>query len=484
VRYLRYWGIVGPLLWAQAVFIENADELGGTPEERVLRGNVRLRQDTLILLCAEARLREDGSFSARGKTQTIIGQSGTITAEELHYAPQKRLLSYLGSVRAEFPPATFQSPSLFYDRTTEVVFYTEGGTLRDTTGTIQSRWGKYQVPTETAYFSGKVRLQREGYIALTDSLIYETHAYKATFPLPVYFLDTARSDTLYARRAQWYRLTQEIYGYDSVAYWDTLHFLKAQAAYLHAGCDSGSASCEVHYTRKDKRVWAWGDSAQWFRDTLHLWENAALFWRDSAEKAFLQSYHLYAKDSVLWATGLVELLQPPLWARSDTLLYDTTQKTIHLRGSAWLGDTTTQLWADNIRLHLQGKNPDSAWAAGNVRLLLQADTALHFFHQVRSDSAVAAWDSSGKLHTLQFRKAVQVLYYQAGEKGWQGAHHVTGTALWLRMDSTQSPAYARISEHPQGVYYPLQSFLDRPLWLPKSRWLWPSERPRWPFPQK
>ena len=481
MRYLSYWGALWPLVWAQTVFIENADELGGTPEERVLRGNVRLRQDTLTLLCAEAILRADGSFFARGKTQTIIGQSGTITADELRYEPQKRLLSYLGSVRAEFPPATFESPSLFYDRNAETVFYTEGGTLRDTTGTIQSRWGKYHVPTETAYFAGNVRLRRQSYIALTDSLTYETHLYKATFPLPVLFLDSTRLDTLYARRAQWYRLTQEVFGYDSIAYWDTLHFLKAQAAYLHASQDSGRASCEVYYARKDKRVWAWGDSAQWFRDTLHLWENAALFWRDSAQKAFLQSQHLYASDSLLWAAGQVELLQFPLLARSDTLLYDTTRKTLYLRGSAWLADTSTQLWADNIQLHLQGKNPDSAWAAGNVRLLLQADTLLHFFHQVRSDSAVAAWDSSGKLHTLRFRKAVQVVYYQSGDKGWQGAHHAKGAELWIVMDSTQQPTYARLSENPQGVYYPLKSFLDRPLWLPKSRWLWPSERPRWPF---
>lgn len=121
--HFRLGLLVGSLLWGQAptVFIENADELGGTAALRVLRGNVILRQDTLWLYCGEATLEEGGRFTAQGATRTQIGRTGTIYAERLLYEPTLQRLTYAGSVRAVFPSTTFEAPQLHYDRQTETL---------------------------------------------------------------------------------------------------------------------------------------------------------------------------------------------------------------------------------------------------------------------------------------------------------------------------------------------------------------------------
>lgn len=546
VRYI--WAVgsirlglwVGCLLYGQAstLFIENADELGGTAERRTLRGNVVLRQDTLWLYCAEATMEEGGRFSAQGATRTQVGRIGTIYAERIAYEPSTQRLTYEGAVRAVFPPTTFTAPRLHYDRATETLFYEEGGRLQDTAGTIQSRRCTYSLPTETAYFSGQVELTRAAMRVETDSLIYSVRTGVATFPGPLWGYDTERRDSLYAGRGQVHRYTGRLTLSDSVAYWDSLRYLSAQAAYLAEGQDSGQAYCKVFYRARNGRLFAWADTATWAQKallpltpprplartfspadthalpsegTLLLVGNAALLWREasadtslsgfsadsswasgpadglSGRKAereaetFLQAEQLYFSGARLWAMGEAELLQAPLAARGDTLCYDTTAQLAQLWGRAWLADTAAQLWAAAVDLRFVGRRPDSAWAAGQVRLLLRADTLLRFFHQVHSDSLIAAWNVEGTLQTLLFRQKVQLVYYQSDGPYWQGGHYLRGQSLWVELDSLQRPRYVRLSEQPVGTFWPVKTLLDSPLWIAGSRWLWPQEYPQWPF---
>ncbi len=547
VRYI--WGVgafrlglwVGCLLYGQAptVFIENADELGGTAERRTLRGNVILRQDTVWLYCTEAALEEGGRFTAQGATRTQVGRTGTIYAERLLYDPSLQRLTYEGSVRAVFPPTTFEAPRLHYDRATETLFYEAGGRLQDTAGTIQSRRCTYHVPTETAHFGGEVRLLRGSARVLTDSLIYEVRTGLARFPGAIEAYDTLRRDSLYAGRGQANRHTGELYLADSVVYWDSLRYISAQAAYLAGSRDSGEAYCDVQYRARSRDLLAWADTAIWARgallplralrpverslaqedtaalptqNTLLLYGNAALLWREAAsaprrpssesglssdslrgdtlfmpstasegEATFLQAEHLYVAGSRLWALREVELLQAPLAARSDTLCYDTTAHFAQLRGRSWLADTAAQLWAEAVDVRFVQSRPDSAWAAGKVRLLLRADTMLRFFHQVHSDSLEAAWGGGGTLRALLFRRGVQLVYYQSDGPYWQGGHYLRGQGLRVELDSLQRPAYVRLTEKPVGTFWPVKTLLDSPLWIAGSRWLWPWERPQWPF---
>lgn len=474
------WGLWG-LAWAQAtVLIENADELGGTPERRILRGNVQLRQDTLLLLCAEAILTTEGAFTAQGGTQTVVGKSGVIHSATLRYDPHQRRLLYEGGVRANFPPTTFEAPKLIYDRSTETLWYEGGGNLRDTTGIILSERGFYFVPQDLATFGGNVRVYRETYQAHSDSLLYDTRQYIAQFPLPFYAYDTLRKDTLYAKRATWHRGTGEIFLHDSSRFWNAEYQITARDAYYHAIRDSGVALCDVRYEEPHSKRWAWADTAYWWQDTLSLRGNASFLWGTSPP-LFLQSSHMTAYKHQFEGIGQAEMIQFPLLVRSDTLRYDTLTRTAQLRGRGWVADTAFQVWADWMRIRFRAGRPDSAWARGQVGLLARADTFLQFFHQVRADSAEAAWDTLGLLSRLRFAGQVQVVYYQEEGKKWRGAHYVRSTHAYAELDSLQRPRYLRFWERPKGTFWSAEEVVDRPLWIQGMRWLGTAERPRWPF---
>ncbi|MCX7652001.1 MAG: hypothetical protein N2200_03935 [Bacteroidia bacterium] len=468
--------------YAQVVEIENADELGGVPERRILRGHVRLRQDTLTLLCQEAVLTSDGSFTASGGVQTIFGLSGQITAATLRYDPSVRRLTYEGDVLANFPPSQLRAPLLHYDRNTETAWYEKGGILRDTTGEIHSWNGSYDTRTDIATFSGQVHVFRGTTQAHADTLIYDTRRYYATFPVPVVIRDAQRKDTLTAEFMEWNRLTGEVFLKKRATYRDTSYILSASEVYFASEQDSAIGFCDVRFRDRRGQTFAWADTAVWKNESIHLHTNASILYISAkSETTFVQGEHLWTQGDSLYATGKAELISHLLRARSDTLWYDTLNHILRMHGHAWLTDSIIQLYADKVFLRLSGRKADSARVAGNAQFLSVADTFLGFFHQIVSDSAYAKWDTSGLLREISFIGKVQVVYYQSENTQWRGAHYARANKLYIQLDSLQKPAYVRLEEKPNGMVFPMKEVLSAPLWIKGVFWLPPDRQPKSPF---
>lgn len=467
---------------AQTVDIESADELGGTPERRILRGNVQLRQDTIRLRCQEAEITERGDFIARGGVMTYIGRSGQIQAAQLTYDPETQRLTYEGSVYASFPPAQLRAPRLHYDRLTQTAWYEGGGIFSDTTGEIHSERGSYDTRTEVATFAGRVRIFRQHAQARSDTLIYESWRAYAIFPTAVVVWDTVRRDTLTARRAEWDRHTGEVFLRDSAHYRDTSFLIWATTAYYHPDRDSGQALCDVRYRERKKRYFAWADTAYWVRQTLTLQANAALLLTDTTDTTFIQAERIWTQQETLYAAGTAELMRLPYRSRSDTLLYDTLRQIAHLTGQAWLTDNSMQLYGKKITLYFTQRKPQSAHASEQVRFLSEADTFLRFYHQVIGDSAAALWDSTGTLREVYFIGRVQLLYYQSEGTRWKGAHHAYAERLYIQLDSLLQPAYARLEGKPKGTFYDIAPHIEAPLWLKGVDWMPTEQQPWYPLP--
>ncbi|MEN3040419.1 MAG: OstA-like protein [Bacteroidia bacterium] len=470
--------------WAQKVHVENADEVGGTPERRVLRGNVVFRQDTLLLHCQEAVITSDGSFTASGGVQTFFGGSGKISAASLRYDPSLRRLTYEGEVQGDFPPSRLRASRLHYDRNSEVAWYDQGGILQDTTGEIHSQYGSYDTRTDIATFSGRVRVYKGTAQAIADTLIYDSRHYYATFPVPVTIYDTQRKDTLVASQMEWNRLTGETFAKVRTIYRDTAHIISAMEGYFAPDQDSAAAFCDIHFKERRGRIYAWADTAIWVKDSLHLHTNASVLLSDP-ETTFVQAEHLWTQGYILHAAGQVELFYLTLKARSDTLKYDTLNHITELHGHAWLADSAAQVYADKIFLYFNEKKKiDSAYASGSVHFVSMADSFLGFFHQIVSDFAYAKWDTTGILREISFLGRVQAVYYQSENKEWRGVHYLRAGKLYIRLDSLQQPYYIRSEEKPQGVVFPTRRALEAPIWIKGVYWIPEDKQPKVPFCEK
>ncbi len=471
------------LATAQTVLIENADELSGTDEVRHLRGNVILRQDTIQLLCSEADLYQDNTFHARGGVRTLIGQSGTITAERLSYDPTARRLTYEGQVTATFGTTVLRTQRLTYDRHSETASYTEGGSLTDTNGTIYSVHATYSIPTETAIFIQNVRLDHPPYKALTDSLVYHTDRALVIFPRPFTLYNTSEPETLLAHGGQWDRQTGHLTLHPDVQWRTTEIFLRAEYAFYDQRADTGFAACDVMYQSRQGRGWGIADSAFWHPDTLTLKENIAAFLFTERDTAFVQSYTAFLISPRLYLIGEATFLRPPLSATADTILYDTLAQSLFLLGHAWLSSHPYQLFARAVHLKLRDATPDSLFAEGSVHTISEADSFLRFYNQVRSDSLVAWWDSTLEAFSpVQYLYNLHAIYYQSEGPHYQGAHEILqAQSLFVRLGPNRQPTYLRLERRPQGRFIPIRDLLKNPLFLPTFQWRPSSARPRWPI---
>jgi len=480
---LRSFGALLGLAFAQTVLIENAEELSGTATIRILRGGVVLRQDTIQLFCEEAEVHEGGYFAARGATRTLIGQSGHITAQQLHYDPLQRKLTYTGHVTAQFGSATLRTQHLFYERATETAYYEGGGTLTDTSGTIRSTWAAYHVPTQTAHFSGQVRIEKTPYLAYTDTLWYEVDSSLAVFPKAFAVYNQSEPETLKAQAGQWDRLRGHIHLHSQAEWRSTQAALFSNYAFYDQGADTGYAACEVRYLSRTGRGWGIADSAFWKADTLRLQANVAAFLFSPQDTAFVQAETALLTGAQVRLLQQATLLRPPLSAMADTLSYDTLAHIAELSGHAWLQSHPYQLFAEYVRLHFHEETPESLYAVGQVRVVSEADSFLRFYHQVCSENAQAAWDTLiGAFSPLHFSGKVLAIYYQAEGPHWQGAHEILEAgALYLEMGADRQPRYLRLEEQPRGRFIPIRLLLQKPLFMRPFAWRPAAEQPRWPI---
>ncbi len=468
---------------AQSVLIENAEELSGTDEVRHLRGNVILRQDTIQLLCSEADLYQNNAFYARGAVRTIIGQSGTITADRLSYDPATRRLTYESQVTATFGTTILRTQRLIYDRQTETAAYTEGGSLTDTNGTIYSLHATYTIPTDIATFTQNVQLDHPPYKVFTDTLAYHTDKALAIFPHPFVLYNTSKPETLLAQGGQWDRQAGHLILHPQVQWRTPELFLKAEYAFYDQQVDTGFAACHVLYQSRAGQGWGIADSAFWHPDTLTLKDNIAAFLFTERDTAFLQGHTALLISPKLYLIGEATFLRPPLSATADTILYDTVAQSLFLFGRAWLYTHPYQLFAQAAHLTLHESTPDSLFAVGAVHTISQADSFLRFYQQVRSDSLVAKWDTTIEAFSpIQYLYNLRAVYYQADGPHYQGAHEIfQAQSLFLTLGPNRQPAYLRLESRPQGRFIPVRDLLENPLFLPSFRWRPLKERPRWPI---
>ena len=468
---------------AQTVLIENAEELSGTDEVRHLRGAVVLRQDTIQLFCQEATLYATNAFQAQGAVRTLVGQSGTITAQTLSYDPTTRLLTYQGKVIATFGAITLRTEYLTYDRHNETASYTGGGALTDTSGTIYSTNATYHVPTATATFAQAVRIERPPYTARTDTLLYKIDSNLAIFPRPFILYHTTQAETLSAATGHWNRQDSLLTLQANVQWRTPELILRAHFAFYDQKADTGFAACDVFYKSRKGRGWGIADSAFWHPDTLTLKDNVAAFLFTEQDTAFLQGCLAYLILPHLYLIGQATFLHPPLAATADTLLYDTLAQKLYLLGHAWLHSYPYQLFAQQIHLTLPQQTPDSLMAVGNVFTTSEINTRLRFYNQVQSDSLLAQWDSTIQAFSpIHYRHHLRAVYYQTDGPYYQGAHEILNAqSLFITLGPNRQPIYLRLETQSQGRFIPVKFLLKSPLFLPAFQWRSRSHQPLWPI---
>ena len=170
------------VVFAGKGFTEKGSESGTTTFLRDNQQQVHFVHNGVNLYCDKAVLYKKENFvEAFSNVRMVQGDTITMTAKYIEYSGKTELAFARGNVILTEPSSVLTTEKLHFDRTKQQAYYdVSGKVVRDSSGTITSRIGRYYMPTKKYQFIDSVVLVNPEYTLKTKRLDFfndSGHAY-------------------------------------------------------------------------------------------------------------------------------------------------------------------------------------------------------------------------------------------------------------------------------------------------------------------
>ncbi|MEM1002833.1 MAG: OstA-like protein, partial [Bacteroidota bacterium] len=163
-------------------FDQTENESGGFVFQRDNKQQVHFFYDGIDMWCDKAIYYEDDDFiEAFSNVVMKQGDSVDMKAQYVEYSGATQLAFASGDVVLKEPQSTLTTDTLFMNRVKQQAFYNTGGrVVKDTSGTITSKIGRYYFNSKKYQFISNVVLVNPDYVLNSNRLDFYTesgHAY-------------------------------------------------------------------------------------------------------------------------------------------------------------------------------------------------------------------------------------------------------------------------------------------------------------------
>ncbi len=152
-------------------------------EIRKLSGNVRLRQENILIYCDTAIIDLDDAV-LKGNVIIQEGDSVKVFADSALYFGATRQSDLFGKVVLEKGEQQLFTKKLHYDVANKIATYNSGATLTNGKSQLSSKRGHYYVNEDQIYFKGNVLITDPEFTVRTDTMLFNTETKIATFVAP------------------------------------------------------------------------------------------------------------------------------------------------------------------------------------------------------------------------------------------------------------------------------------------------------------
>lgn len=324
------------------------------PGATILLGNVFITHEGISLKCKKAvHYKSRNYIQAFGNVVLKQGDTVTQTSRYTEYdGNTKKALSW-GNVRIKDPTMVLTSDTLNFDRASQILYYNDGATIRDSINILTSKSGNYHLKNNKFQAFTDVVLTHPEYILNSEHLDYYTKNGKAYLFGP----STITSD--------------ENFIYCEMGYYDTKqnisHFtrnarieykdreIKADSLYYDRNNNFASATDNIQITDTINHIILKGNYAEYFeqldsafvikkamsilntnQDSLFMHGDTILF-TGKPEKRIIRAYHhvkffksdMSGKCDSIYSnqgTGLTQMFKNPiLWSNESQITGDSIQ---------------------------------------------------------------------------------------------------------------------------------------------------------------
>ncbi len=468
------------------VKILNADMLGydevGGQKIRKLLGNVKMKQDDIIMDCDSAWFfAEVNRVHAYGNVHITQGDSLDIYADSLIYIGPEKLATLYHHVKLIKEGMTLTTDRLVYDLDHKVARYHSGAAIRHKETHLTSRVGYYYEQSKVAYFKDSVVLIDPSYTLHADTLKYNVDQNISYFFGPtdiisdssiIYCEDgwfDANKDIAFFKKNARIENDPQVIRADSIYYEKSTGFGKAyhNVEWLDT-VEKNIIYCDyAEYLEREKTFVATqtpvicnfesGDSLYIAADTLLAYIDTT----DSADYRVLIGYH----DVLIFRDNMQ--------GKCDSLSYSYKDSVIRFYKSPILWIDSSQMTADTIAILFKNQKAHRLDLIRSAFIVNLEDTGL--YNQIRGKDIFGYFrdDTLYKMKTIGNGESI---YYARDDLGaYLGANQASCSKMDIYF-KTQKVDHIIFLDKPNATFHPMQDLDPDDLMLSGFQWL-ESRRP-------
>lgn len=393
----------------------------GERVDRVIGDVVFVQNNTTIYCDSAIFYKTKNSVDAFGRIRITEGDSVNITAYGLTYDGNLKL-AYLRKevVFTKLGIATLYTDFLDYDRKKNEARYFNGGKLVDSTNTLTSKKGYYDIPTNMASFKTDVVGVNEENTLESDTLQYNSKT------KIVYFRDVTHLKDKEGRTAVYqngfYNTNQKLSTISNGEIESPAYKLRGDTYFIDDLRKFYRAKGNVVMTSKEENLIVYGDDGFYdkAKGISKVYTNAFVAKiSDDQDTVFISADTLVSIDNPnprkkrLLAYHHVKIFKTDLQGIADSLAYVEYDSTIYFYKDPVLWNEGNQMTADSIRILLKNKTVNKIYLIANSFVI--SEDSLKNYNQIKGKRMTASF-AGNSISNVYVQGNGESLYYALQEQ--------------------------------------------------------------------
>ena len=469
------------------VYLLHADETRFNqrvnPDAKILVGDVVFRHDSMYMYCDSALFYEmSNSLDAYGNVRMNQGDTIFLYGDRLHYNGDEMLAKVRENVVMIDKQMTLTTDSLNYDRTINLGYYFNWGTVEDTLNVLTSEWGEYDTQTNDAVFNYEVTLTNPNFVLTSDTLQYNTKTQVATIVGPSNI--NSNRNHIYSVLGRYNTATDQAFLLSRSVLTNDNKRLVGDSIYYDRNGGYGEAFDHVEMDDFGGKTRLTGDYIYYneLADSAYATRRAIAIDYSQGDSMFIHgdTLRLLSRypdtDSVyriVQAYRKVRIYREDVQAVCDSLEFNSLDScmTMYFDPVVWNGPQ--QILGEVIRVYLNDSTVEWAHVENQALIVEQVDT--NQFNQIGGRD-VKAYFINGNIDRSDVTGNVMVVYYytEEGDNVAYGMNTTECSHLTAFMKERQVDKLY-IKNQSNGVFYPIAQVppgkdkLSNFAWLNKLR---------------
>ena len=438
----------------------NQDEV---PDALLLRGNVKVRHDGVIMTCNKAYYYQvENYIKTFGDVQMVQGDTLYLNSKYAEYSGNVKKAFASGNVIMTSPDSTISTDTIHFDRNTQEAYFNSNGTIVNKDNTLKSRAGRYYLKEKKYQFLSAVELKNPDYTIKTNHLDYKTTRGDSDLKGPSTIV--GKETFIYTENGYYNSKTntghflQKSY----IKYKDRL--IEGDSLYYDRKIEYASGTNNVKITDSINKAIIKGHYGEIFKqkDSVYITKHASIRYKVENDSMFIHAKKIFLTgkigERIIRGQKNVRFFKTDLSGKCDSIHSDQKRALTQLIGKPILWNFESQLTGDVMHLinDIKTEKLDSLKVLNNA-FIISKDTIGTGFNQVKGQNLYGKFKDN-KLYEVDVVKNAEVIYFlRNDQQELIGINKSTCGSINMILDGNMIETITNFNQI-EGEIYPEKDF--------------------------